>query len=45
MQVFVKFESKFDCAKAQRALAGRKYMGNTVLGTFFDETKYEARVF
>ena len=43
--MFVKYENKFDAAKAQRALAGRKYMGNTVLTTFYDEQKFEAKVF
>ncbi|KAI8901634.1 hypothetical protein BC833DRAFT_576675 [Globomyces pollinis-pini] len=44
-KVYVKFANIEHCSKAQRDLAGRKFDDRTVLTTFFDETKFEARFF
>ncbi|KAJ3262265.1 hypothetical protein HK103_002678 [Boothiomyces macroporosus] len=44
-KVFVKFENIKDCERAQRDLAGRRFNKRTVLTTFFDEIKLEARFF
>ena len=43
-KVFVKFKD-VNCARiAQLALAGRKYNGNTVLSTYYDDQKFDADV-
>ena len=43
-KVFVKFKD-VNCARiAQLALAGRKYNGNTVLTTYYDDQKFDANV-
>lgn len=43
-QAYCKFATKEECQKAQRALAGRKFLDRTVLTTFVDPYKFEARV-
>jgi splicing factor U2AF subunit len=44
-KIFIKYENS-DCAlKAQRALAGRKFLDRTVLATFYDELKFSKSKF
>ena len=45
VQIFVEFANKFECQKAQGALAGRKFASRVVVTSFFDVEKFAARDF
>lgn len=44
-KIFIKYEQKHHASTAQLDLAGRKYNSNTVLTTFYNEQKFDAKVF
>jgi len=43
--VFVEYEAEGSASSARAAMHGRKFGGNTVVATFFPETRYAARDF
>jgi splicing factor U2AF subunit len=44
-KVFIEFDTKADCQKAQAALTGRKFANRTVVTSYYDVDRYHSRQF